>query len=232
MEILPYQQPSQPVANVTSLIQAVVVSAADLALIKATNTRLETIAKVSGTAQPSNQARPGQWRGHWHLEADKAGEELGLNPSIEAAEKFHRLLMRAKEATETAHLVSATCAEASRRESMTLADVAGRIIDAAEAKLEDEAEVARINLRQASAGMFENTGLASLENQVAAMRAGLTAERATAADNPAWWLYSNGIGVVLPEPLPAPKPLAPVKNPARGKVELSDVAAEMAADLH
>jgi hypothetical protein len=229
MEILPYQQPSQPVANVSSLIQAVTVSAADLERIKAVNTKLETIAKVSSTAQPSNSSRPGEWRGHWHLECDKAAERLAENPTIENAEEYHRLFVRARQASETAPLVNAACADASRRVSMTLADVAGRIIDAAEAKVEDEAEVARINLQQAGSGsMFENTGLVSLDNQVAALRGGLAAEREAAAANPAWWIYQNGIGVDLPPAPPAPKPLPAVKSPARGKVELSD----MAADLH
>jgi hypothetical protein len=232
MEILPYKTPSAAVANVTSLIQAVVVSPADLTTIKQAQSRLANISEIDGRVKPDRSQQPGQeWRSYWHLRVDEILSELGDNPSFELAEQAHAAIVRASQASLSCQPISEALRAAASRESLSLAPISARVIDMALANLDREATAHREAMPADT--MFVGDSVLAFERTLAALRSALEAERPESQRDPQFWLWMHGIGADI-EPAPTPKPLPAVKQPRRGVVELpaSDLAAEMAGDLH
>jgi hypothetical protein len=228
MQDLPYPQPATPLANVSTLIAAVQLPPADITAIKSVRAKLAKISDIDSKCKGDSTNQIGrEWRGFHHLRADELLAELGDNPSIETAEAAHAAIVRASQAALSSDPISAALRSAVQRESRSLESVAMRVLDSAESAMHTEAATHRATLSEAG-GLFGGDGAAALDVKIASLVSGFEAERAEAQRDPGHWIFSRGIGEALPEPPAPPRPLPAVKSPARGKVELSD----MAADLH
>jgi hypothetical protein len=231
MEILPYQTPATPPANVSTLIAAVQLPPADITAIKSVRAQLSKISDIDSKCKgdSTNQLR-GEWRGFHHLRADQLLAELGDNPSIETAEAAHAAIVRASQAALSSDPISASLRTAAVRESLSLAPISSKVIDMALAALDQEAAAHREAMPENT--VFAGDSVLAFERTLASLRSALEAERPEAARDPQFWLWSHGFGQEPQPAAPAPAPLPEVKAPKRGRVELSDVAAEMSADLH
>lgn len=220
MQII-YQEPPKPLANVTSIIEAVKLDPADLDQIHAVRERLATITAVESRCQPDspNQLDP-NWRCYWHLEFDRLLGELGSNPSDEAAEAATTAFLRWQQASLTHPPIRNVMAAAVAAASRSLEPVALRVIDRAEQNLKAEADEHRATLTK-TGGLFGADSIAALEAKTASLFAALDSERDMARADGGHWLFTRGFGMPPAPPAPTPQPLPPVKQPARGKVEIT-----------
>jgi hypothetical protein len=232
MEILPYQTPATPPANVSTLIAAVQLPPADIAAIKDVRIRLAAISDIDARCKPDsgNQINR-EWRGFHHLRADELLAELGDSPSIELAEAAHSALVRATQAALSSEPISAALRSAVQRESRSLESVAMRVLDSAESAMHAEAATHRATLSEAG-GLFGGDGAAALDVKIASLVSGFEVERAEAQRDPGHWIFSRGIGDESPEPPAPPRPLPAVKSAPRGRVEFSSAADDLKGDLH
>jgi hypothetical protein len=177
-------------SNIIPLLAAVKIPAPDLKQIASVRERIDGLHKILAATHRQKQPYGDNWRTELHLAADAAGTELAENPSLEAAEKFHRAFMRNKESEFTGNLISDSIGPAFARFSAELKDVALKIIDQAEASFTAEARTKGDALRA-----IDEASAVQHDLRTNSTAAAFASEREHAAADPAGWLARTGLAV-------------------------------------
>jgi hypothetical protein len=177
-------------ANITSLLAAVPIPAAEKKAIASVRERIDGLHKILAATHRPKQPYGDNWRTELHLAADAAGTELAENPSLENAEKFHAAFMRHQQSELTGNLISDSIGPCFARFSAELKDIALKIIDSAESAFKAESEATRAKL-----ATIDEASAVQHDLRTNSTISAFASERNHAAADPAGWLARTGLAV-------------------------------------